>query len=99
MQINSKKLLDFLKSQGCEPIFKRFYQENGGFLKAGNLEIYGNFRKDNGFYSGQIVDFTTLQHSVDRGEKVEIEIVEIGSKRKAKSLNDVVQHFKPTLHN
>ena len=93
MQINSKKLLDFLKSQGCEPIFERFYQENSGFLKAGNLEIYGNFRKDNGFYSGEIVDFTTLQQSVDRGEKVEIEIVGTTT-RKAKSLADVVQNFK-----
>ena len=60
MKINSKKLLDFLKSQNCEPIFKKFYQETGGFLKAGNLEIYGNFRKDNGFFSGEKVDFTTL---------------------------------------
>jgi hypothetical protein len=93
MQINSKKLLDFLKLQGCEPIFERFYQENSGFLKAGNLEIYGNFRKDNGFYSGQIVDFTTLQQSVDQGEKVQIEIVEIASKRKAKSLADIVKNF------
>lgn len=112
MKINSKKLLDFLKKQGCEPIFKRFYQENSGFLKAGNLQIFreGNrdYQKDNGFFSGQIVDFTTLQQSADRGEKVQVEIVEsikfyldikqIGTKkRKAKSLADVVENFKPTL--
>jgi hypothetical protein len=109
MKINSKKLLDFLKTQNCEPIFKSNY-ENCGFLKAGNLEIFrdGDYRKDNGVYSGQIVDFTTLQQSVDRGEKVEVKIVElrkfyldirkIGSKtRPAKSLADVIQNFKPTL--
>jgi len=95
MKINPKKLLNFLKTQGCEPIFERFYQENGGFLKAGNLKIYGNFKKDNGFYSGQIIDFTTLEQSADRGEKVEIEIVEFGTKRrKAKSLDDIVKNFK-----
>jgi len=90
MKINSKKLLDFLKSQNCEPIFKRFYQMSSGFLKAGNLEIYGNFRKDNGFFSGQIIDFTTLQQSVDQGEKVEVYI----KSRKAKSLADIVKNFK-----
>ena len=98
MEINSKKLLEFLKFQDCEPVFDKFYQENNGFLKAGNLQIYGNFRKDDGFFSGQIVDFTTLQQSADRGDKVKVEIVESiksGRRiRKAKSLADVVQNFK-----
>ena len=111
MKINSKKLLEFLKSQDCEPIFKRFYQTNHGFLKAGNLEIFGNYRKDNGVFSGEKIDFTTLQQSVDQGGKVEVEIVEsrtfyedinqIGKKaRQAKSLADIIQNFKlalPTL--
>jgi len=78
--------------------------------KASNLEIFrdGDYRRDSGFFSGQIVDFTTLQQSADRGEKVEIEIVEsrkfyldikqVDTKtRKAKSLADVIQSFKPTL--
>ena len=108
MKINSKKLSEFLKSQNCEPVFKKFYKGNNGFLKAGNLQIFGNYRKDNGVFSGQIVDFSTLQQSVDCGDKVEVEIVEsrtfyedinqIDSKtRQAKSLADVIQNFKPTL--
>ena len=55
-----------------------------------------------------MVDFTTLQQSVDCNEKVEVEIVEsrifyldikqIGKKtRKAKSLADIVENFRPTL--
>ena len=113
MKINSKKLSEFLKSQNCEPIFKRFHEENNGFLKAGNLQIYGNYRKDNGVYSGQIVDFSTLQQSVDCGDKVQVKIVEsttfyeniyhngtflkFDKKRQAKSLADIMQNFKPTL--
>jgi hypothetical protein len=97
MKINSKKLLEFLKSQNCDPVFKKFHKENNGFLKAGNLQIFGNFRKDDGFFSGQIVDFTTLQQSVDHGDKVEVEIVieSIDRRiRKTRSLADVVQNFK-----
>ena len=89
--------MEFLKSQNCDPVFKKFHKENNGFLKAGNLQIFGNFRKDDGFFSGQIVDFTTLQQSVDHGDKVEVEIVieSIDRRiRKTRSLADVVQNFK-----
>ena len=92
MKINAKKLLKFLKSENCEPIFQdnsQFDPNNYcGWLLAGNLEIYDNYCEDSEYPK------KTLEQSANFNNKVSVDILENGKARKAKSLADIIANFK-----